>query len=440
MTGPRTGSRRPRRRERRPTTVALTGLLVLLALAAISVLAFRAPNGSPLASSRTVFAVVPDIGNVRRHNEVRINGVRVGQVVQRAATAGSARLELKLDGDVGPVPVDTSIMIRGRGLLGQRYVELRLGRSSQLLPDGGTIRGNDTTLTAGVPDALNTFDDQTRRALGDVVGELGNGLLSRGADLGDAIADGPRAGTDFLAFSRTLLADNGLRKLTPSLAAFAGATRPAARDLALTFDPAANALRPFSQERAAVRDALSAAPGALVAARPALDDGRRLLAATRQLAVAATRSLDPAPAALRSTSALLTAAPRPLRRAAGLLHATGQAVSPTLHLTTALRPVLRPLGRAFATATPAVGLLGRYGCDIDNFAENWRDFLSYAVPGGGKYGPLGTIRVDIIAGPESIAGGGEALKTSGALADRDPYPRPCKFSPGGSYPLTGGQP
>ncbi len=429
-------------RRRRPAAlVAITGFLVLAVLVTVAALAMRAPNGLPLSGGRTLYAAVPDIGNVRRHNEVRISGVRVGQVIRREVHDGVARLTLRLDGGTGAIPADSRVFIRGRGLLGQRYVELRLGRSTAALAEGATIKGDATTLTYGVPDALDTFDDETRHALGETIGELGKGLLGRGRGLNGAISAGPQVGADWLALTRAIYARSGaLDRLTPSVAAFASQTAPAALDVAAALRPTARALRPLASERVAVRGTLTEAPQALAAAQPGLHEGRELVAALDRLARSARTNLTAAPAGMRAAAALLRDAPAPLRRLPHLLDATSSAVPDVLRVTRALSPALSPLQHALTTLREPVKTLGRYGCDIDNFAENWRDFLAYAVPGGGSFAPLSAIRVEALTGPGNITGAGKLTTSLGdPLVDNDPYPRPCRFSPGSAYPLTGGE-
>ena len=43
------------------------------------------------------------------------------------------------------------------------------------------------------------------------------------------------------------------------------------------------------------------------------------------------------------------------------------------------KPVLKPVERMAGDATPLLAKLGQYGCDVDNFAENWRSSLGYGI-------------------------------------------------------------
>lgn len=417
--------------------MAAIGLAVVVLIGGAATVALRAPNGLPARDYVRVSASVPDSGNLRRHNEVRIAGVRVGQVLNKRVQDGQALLELQLDPSVGELPADTAVFIRGRGLLGQRYLELRPGDSDRSLPAGAVIRGAQAALTFGVSETLDTLDARTRGALADVVGEMGRGLLSRGRGINAALQVGPRTESDFQKTMDAILARPGaLQRLVPSLDRAAAATQPAAADIAGTIEPARRALGPFVDRAPRVRQILDVAPSTLDAARPALVEGRRLLASVRAVARAASSTLPESTAGLRATTALLRESPRPLRRTAELLREAGSAVPAVLRITRSASPVLEPLRRAFATLRDPAVKLGEHGCDLDNFVENWRDFLSYGVAGGGPFGPLISIRIEAIAGPGNIAGGGDLTRAPDALVDRDPYPRACRYSPGPQYPLT----
>src|SRR5213078_1712306 len=100
-----------------PTMVG--SITVLIAIVAVF-LAYNANTGLPFVPTYRVSVLVPDAASLLPGNEVRIGGVRVGQVestepVQSAAqcsnpsgqsTPGAtcAKVDLKLDADVNPLP------------------------------------------------------------------------------------------------------------------------------------------------------------------------------------------------------------------------------------------------------------------------------------------------------------------------------------------------
>ena len=433
-------SRKRRTEAKRPYVVALTGLVVLAAIVVIALIAARSPDGLPLVHYRTLYAVVPDPGNLQPHNEVRVAGVRVGQVLAPTAKNGRAQIEVKLDPGTPALPADTKPVVRARGLLGQRYLELVPGHSAKKLADGATIIGGPGSLSYGVPDALDTFDTETRGALGQMVRGLGTGLLGRGDQLNSALQAAPPAGRHFKSVVSTVLArDGAVRRLVPSLEVGASALSSARDDIARGFSDGADALKPFADEHAALQQTLAEAPLTLRVATPALDEGRQLLAAARSLASAASTTLPGAPRGLRETTALLRTSPVPLRRAAALLTTARSAVPATLRITRSASPLLDPLKRGLDDLTPIVRVLGLHGCAIDNFAENWRSALGYGIPtptGGvltpdGRIGGIGTFRITAVAGPAALQGASPPLPK--ALGQPNAYPTPCEYSPGPTF-------
>ena len=99
-----------------PTMVgALTVMVVILAV----FLAYNANNGLPFVPSYRISVEVPDADLLVPSNEVRIGGVRVGVVEtiepqQDEDGNVSARLDLKLDKDVDPLPKNSTFVVRAR--------------------------------------------------------------------------------------------------------------------------------------------------------------------------------------------------------------------------------------------------------------------------------------------------------------------------------------
>lgn len=426
-----------RREEPRPTTLLLGGLLTVAIVALIAFVALRTPGGAPGVGYRTIYASVPDIGNLRKHQEVRIAGVRVGQVLDSQAHRDRVRLKLQLNPGTSELPADTTLRVRAAGLLGARYVELRPGDSPEMLRDGGEIQGGEDTLSAGVSDAIETFDAETRGAFGAAIDELGTGLLGRGRGVNDMLKVGAVAAQEFQDAVGAVLARPGAaRRLMPSLAAGASAVDAAREDFARAMRPSADVVDALADRRGAIARTLSVAPPALVAARPALDEGRGLLAATTALARAARRTLPPAPPGLREASRLLRDSHEPLRKAATLLRRARPAVPAALRVTNALDPVLTPLHELLADLHPAIRQLGRHGCDLRNLSENWRSVLGFGTAGGTEFGPYNTFRIQAVAGPDAASQLGQgAFTTPDALIDRNLYPAPCEED-GGEYQVV----
>src|SRR3954451_8968698 len=89
-----------------PTMVgAITTLILILAV----FLAYNANNGLPFVPTYRVSVEVPNASTLVRGNDVRIGGLRVGLVenvepVQESDGDVHAKLDLKLNKDVEPIP------------------------------------------------------------------------------------------------------------------------------------------------------------------------------------------------------------------------------------------------------------------------------------------------------------------------------------------------
>lgn len=426
-----------RREELRPTQFAAIGLIVAGLVTFGVAVALRTPSGLPVLDYQRLQALVPDAGTLRTHNEVRIAGVRQGEVTDVQPRGGQALIEFRLDPGVKVLPADSTVRVRGRGLLGTRFLEIAPGQSSRQLRDGDVIRGGPDSISYGVPDALDTFDAETRGALAEMLAGLGEGMLDRGLQLNQAIHAVRPGVPAFRSIAKEIAARPGsARRLVPNLQGAAAAFENIEGEIPAGMRATADAIEPFKDRRAALRATLAKAPPALAALDPALDEGHELLAGARTLAVAARRALARAPAGLREARALLRSTRTPLQRTRTLLRAVRPAVPSTLTVTSALNPLLDPLRRLGADLSPPVAILGQHGCDLQNFADNWRSTLGQGIAGGGKIGPLTTFRIEAVVGPESIGGGQYGRLPTSKGVDRDTYSAPCKYGPN-TYDATG---
>ena len=266
---PRPGrSRRsPRRREARPVVVVLIGLLVSAAIGGFIWIAEESYNGLPFISYRSLYASLPNIGHLQTHDEVQIAGVKVGQVLRTSTRNGRALVELQLT-HVKPLPVDTQVLVRDNGLLGDRDVELVPGTSKKLLVNGATVSGSASDYYPSLPDTLDLFDAKTRGALGQMIGGLGEGVLGRGTQLNQAIHVGPPSGANLNTVAYSILSRPGAAaRLLPATDAGVTALDNARNDLAEMFAPAATTLQAFIDERTPFDSAISQAPSAELAGR-----------------------------------------------------------------------------------------------------------------------------------------------------------------------------
>ena len=178
-----------------PTMVgALTVLIVVVAV----FLAYNANNGLPFVPTYRISATVPNANSLVEGNDVRIGGVRVGVVetIEPEVTVNpetgeegyGAQLNLKLDRNVEPLPVDSTLIIRSRSALGLKFLEVTPGRSDEGLPEGGELPITQARPEpVEIDEVLSTFNPPTRRNIQVNLVEFGNAIVGRGGSLNAAL-------------------------------------------------------------------------------------------------------------------------------------------------------------------------------------------------------------------------------------------------------------
>lgn len=125
-------------------------------------------NTSLLARHDTAYLFLSDIRGLAEGNMIAISGKKIGVVKaldfeQRIDTSG-VRVTLDIvDEYFGLITSDSKATIRALGVLGDKYVEITLGRSQTKLKDGGYLAvsmepGLDD-LTASAIETMNTIQD-----------------------------------------------------------------------------------------------------------------------------------------------------------------------------------------------------------------------------------------------------------------------------------------
>jgi virulence factor Mce-like protein len=281
---------------------AATTLVVIVAV----FLAYNANSGLPFVPTYELKTEVPDAANLVKGNDVRIGATRVGSVtaiepVTHSDGSVAAVLTLKLQTDVKPLPVDSTVLIRPRSALGLKYVQITRGTSTQGFADGATVPlSNAKPQPVEIDQVLSTFDDRTRAASQSNLTEFGNGFAGRGQDLNRAIEE-----LNPLLVNLTPVMQNlsdpqtRLGRLVRALGRTARVVAPSAAtqaelfaNLDTTFRALANVARPF------IQDSISGGPPALDRAIQDFPKQRPFLANTESL----FRELRPGARALRDAA------------------------------------------------------------------------------------------------------------------------------------------
>ncbi|MBS1871235.1 MAG: MCE family protein [Actinobacteria bacterium] len=317
---------------RRSTSVAanpvLIGAATVLVVIVAVFLAYNANNGLPFVPTYNIWLQMPNASNLVTGNEVRIGGDRVGiidKIEPQTHKDGSvtARLHVKLETNVKPLPADSTVIVRPRSTIGLKYVELTPGRSSRGIPEGGTLPlRNATPRPVEFDDFFSMFDRPTRAANQVNLREFGDALAGRGTSINEAIvALDPLTKNAIPVLKNLADPQTRLGQLFQALEQTAAAVAPVGeqqgqlfRNLATTFDAFDAIAIPYLQ------DTISGGPAALDTAIRSFPIERPLLAN----AAGFFRDLQPGARALRASAPALATAfevgTTQVRRAASLNH------------------------------------------------------------------------------------------------------------------------
>jgi phospholipid/cholesterol/gamma-HCH transport system substrate-binding protein len=458
--------RRVQRLAANPTLVgALTVLIVIVAV----FLAYNANKGLPFVPTYPVSVQVPDGDSLVKGNDVRVGGIRVGSVesvepVQHKNGIATAKLNLKLDRSVEPLPADTTVAVRTRSALGLKYLEIRPGKSNRGLPAGSTLPlAAARPASVDIDRVLNMFDPPTRRAIQRNQLEFGSAIAGRGPDINATIAVLRPLLDRLEPVMRNLSSQStGLGRFFKALEATASEVAPVAEtqahqyvSLDTTFTALARVARPFIQET------ISKSPpteDATIRTSPRirsfLRDSQALFTdfgpASRELikfGPVLARLTRIGPPVLRKTPVLNAELPPTAKALVDFGNTPG--VTPGLRLLTQTNNLLDPT-LAFVTPAQSVcnylTLLLRNGSSIvslGNGIGHWQRFALLAPPGDNR--TLGQS-----PGPNNIGSPASAPANGGGVPDTanhlhyNPYPNTA--SPGqpkeceaGNEPYKAGQ-
>src|SRR6185503_4847141 len=226
-------------------------------------LAYNANNGLPFVPTTQLQVQLVNGSNLIKGSEVRQRGFRVGSVtemrpVMLANKQVGAEAVLRLDRQVGELPADSTFVIRARGAIGAKYIDIEPGRAGRALADGATVPVARTKAGVDLDEALSTFDRPTRAGVRRSLLGSGNALAGRGGDLHTTIDRLPR----FLAYVAPVMGnlaarDTDLRGFIRGAADTTRALAPVAGEQARLFTTMADTFAAISRDPVALQDTLA---------------------------------------------------------------------------------------------------------------------------------------------------------------------------------------
>jgi phospholipid/cholesterol/gamma-HCH transport system substrate-binding protein len=130
--------------------------------------------GVELGDRYTLTAAFDDVSGLREGDVVKLAGVDIGEVTDVAVDLGRAVIDFEVDEDVA-VPDDSTVEVRWRNLIGQRYLSIVPGASEQLLADGATVERTENVVDLG--QLVNQLAPLARSVSPDQINTILTGLL-----------------------------------------------------------------------------------------------------------------------------------------------------------------------------------------------------------------------------------------------------------------------
>jgi phospholipid/cholesterol/gamma-HCH transport system substrate-binding protein len=240
--------------------ILIGALTVLVAVAAVT-LAYQADNGLPFVPKYSLHVRVADAEELTHGGEVHMGGALIGLIdsidpARDAAGQPIAVLNLSLDKKVEPLPIDSTFIVRLKGSIGLKFLDVTRGHSVRTFPNGATVPLSQSGALVDLDQLLSMFNAPTRKGIQDATIGFSDGLASRGGDINNAIgAFVPLVANLLPVASNLAAAHTNFGGFFRGLEAFSSALRPVAQaqaslytNLDTTFKALAPVAVPFFQD------------------------------------------------------------------------------------------------------------------------------------------------------------------------------------------------
>ncbi len=251
-----------RRRQTSPfgNPILIGALTVLVTIVAVT-LAYNANNGLPFVPRYTLRLQIADASEVTKNAEVHMGGALIGAVTsvdpaRNSAGAPIAVMNLSLNKNVEPLPVDSTFDVRLKSSIGLKYIQVTKGTSSQTYPNGATVPLSQSGSEVDLDQFLSMFDTPTRLGVAASTIGFSDALAGRGVGINNAIGAFLPLVKDLGPVARNLASKKtDLGGFFHGLESFSAALVPVARtqadlygNLDTTFTALASVAVPFLQQ------------------------------------------------------------------------------------------------------------------------------------------------------------------------------------------------
>jgi virulence factor Mce-like protein len=254
----------------------LIGAVTVLVLIVAVFLAYNANSGLPFVPTRQLKVDIANGAALVTGNDVDEGGTRVGLVSQmqpitmRNGQVG-AQLTLALSKSSGGVPVNSTAAIVPRSVLGLKYLAIERGNSKKVIPDGGTLRIQQTQVPVQFDDINKMFDTKTRAGVEANLAGFGDTFAARGSALNDTIAELPSLFGNLKPVA-TYLSDprTELTRFIGALNGFVSTISPVSQTNAKLFGDQATTYQALSKSPSDLEDTIKQSPPTLTVSTDSL--------------------------------------------------------------------------------------------------------------------------------------------------------------------------
>jgi len=122
------------------TTQLIVGIFAILGIIALAILSLSLGKLTLLPKpGYTLYASFDNISGLKSGDQIQLDGVQIGKVVQIGLKDMRARVAMRIDDGV-EIDADAIAAVKTSGIIGDKYVSIALGPSDRILKDGDTIR------------------------------------------------------------------------------------------------------------------------------------------------------------------------------------------------------------------------------------------------------------------------------------------------------------
>lgn len=394
------------------------GIIVLIVLAGVLFLTFKAQTGMPFAKTTEVQVLVRDVHSLRANDAVRQNSSRIGRVSEIEYHDGAALVTMVLDGDV-EVYRDARVELWDLSALATKFVEFDPGTPEAGQLGDQPIPASQAQDSADLYELLEVLDPKTRDATTSTLRAIGGGSAGHGKDLQAFLAQAPDLLADLGTVSGALAAPEAdLVGLLEEVDLLSSRLRGREAELTQLVARSADTLDALAADSGTpLRATVRRLPKTLAHTDEAMTSLRTPLADT----AAAMRALEPGADALGRSEKNLRAF---LREAVPVAHdvpgVAKLAVPAVENLTDTFgdaRPLAPLVRQAIGDLLTPLRVLAPYSPEMAQLFLRGRSFVSQGPQPGVRYARLG-----VTPGVNTLLGG---LVPSGDVSlPQNQYPRP----------------